>query len=260
MSTDASPKAPALPASARGLSIVCMVPTYDEVENILLLARELLALGPEVSVLVVDDDSPDGTWKLVRDAGEPRLALLHRTTDRGRGSAGRAGYARALELGADLVVEMDADFSHHPRFVPAMVARMLEPLDDGSEVGLVLGSRGVSGGTDLDRGVLRRWITLLANFYIRTTLGVRTRDCNSGFRCWRRSTLERIDVGGLREVGPAIVQETLFKTARAGIAIAEVPIEFVDRERGDSTLTIAILLRSLGIVMLLRLRAMTGRL
>ena len=109
------------------LSIICTVPTYDEAENILLLSEQLLALGPKVQVVVIDDNSPDGTWKLVGQAAEtePRLRLLHRITDRGRGSAGREGFLLALKLGADLVIEMDADFSHHPRFVPDMVEEIL---------------------------------------------------------------------------------------------------------------------------------------
>jgi dolichol-phosphate mannosyltransferase len=253
---------PTLPEAARELRIVCTVPTYNEAENIELLAAELLALGPGVEVVVVDDDSPDGTWQLVETAArsEPRLHLLHRTSDRGRGSAGRDGFVRALELGADLVVEMDADFSHHPRFVPSMVARCLERAPNGSEIGLVLGSRGVPGGTDLDRSVLRRIVTLLANLYIRVLLGVSVRDCNSGFRCWRRSTLERIRVAETFSPGPAIVQELLFKTARAGIAIGEVPIEFVDRVRGDSTLTLKILLQGYTMVLRLRWMALTGKL
>lgn len=239
--------------------IVCTVPTYNEAENVLDLARELLALGPDYAVLVVDDDSPDGTWRLVRDAAvdEPRLHLLHRTEDRGRGTAGRDGFLRALEMGAEVVVEMDADFSHPPRHVPELVAALDGP--DGPR-GLVLGSRGVAGGTDHDRGLLRRWITVLANLYIRVLLGVSVRDCNSGFRCWRADTLRAIDVGRTFSRGPAIVQELLFKTARAGIAIGEVPIQFVDRTRGESTLTLRILFQGYTTVLKLRWMALLGRL
>ncbi|QDU68019.1 polyprenol monophosphomannose synthase [Engelhardtia mirabilis] len=243
--------------------VVCTVPTYNEAENILDLSRELLALGPEFEVLVIDDDSPDGTWKLVAEAAktEPRLHLLHRTVDRGRGAAGRDGFVRALEMGADVVVEMDADFSHHPRFVPAMLAR-LNTVDarSGAELGLVLGSRGVSGGSDADRGALRQVITKAANLYIRLLLGVPVADCNSGFRCWRASTLRAIEVEKTFSPGPAIVQELLFKTARAGIGIAEIPIEFVDRVRGESTLTMRILLQGYTTVLKLRWMALTGRL
>lgn len=237
--------------------VVCTVPTYNEAENILDLSRELLALGPHFEVLVVDDDSPDGTWKLVRDAGadEPRLHLLHRTTDRGRGAAGRDGFVRALEMGADIVIEMDADFSHHPRFVPDMILAM-----QAGNLGLVLGSRSVSGGRDADRGFLRRIITVIANLYIRILLGVPVHDCNSGFRCWRADTLRKIRVEDTFSPGPAIVQELLFKTARAGIPMGEIPIEFVDRTRGESTLNMRILIQGYTTVLKLRWMALWGRL
>jgi len=239
--------------------IICTVPTYNEAENIVPLATELLALGPQFEVLVVDDDSPDGTSPLVEAAaaGEPRLHLLCRKTDRGRGAAGRDGFVKALEMGADIVIEMDADFSHHPRFVPSMIERLDRP---GAEAGLVLGSRGVEGGTDADRGFLRQLVTVFANLYIRILLGVSVRDCNSGFRCWRASTLRTIQVEQTFSQGPAIVQELLFKTARAGIPIGEVPIEFIDRVRGDSTLTFGILLRGYTTVLKLRWMAITGKL
>lgn len=242
-------------------AVVCTVPTYNEAGNIVQLARELVALGENYRVLVVDDDSPDGTAELVRGEGEPRVSVLLRTEDRGRGRAGRDGFVRALEMGADIVVEMDADFSHRPRHVPELVARLLAPPGPGRPgVGLVLGSRGVPGGADADRGVLRRWITLAANTYIRVLLGLRVRDCNSGFRCWARDTLERIRVDQTFSQGPAIVQELLFKTARAGIGIAEVPIQFVDRVEGDSTLTFQKLLKGYTTVLELRWMALRGRL
>ena len=254
--------APAPPDPGRP-QIVCTVPTYDEAENILDLSRALLALRPDLHVLVIDDDSPDGTWKLVRDAGEqePRLHLLHRTTDRGRGRAGRDGFVRALELGAEVVVEMDADFSHHPRFIPAMLER-LEQTDPkrGEPYGLVLGSRGVEGGSDADRGLARQAITKLANLYIRILLGIPVADCNSGFRCWRAETLRRIRVEDTFSPGPAIVQELLYKTARAKIPISEVGIEFVDRERGESTLNMRILLQGYTTVLKLRWMSLVGRL
>jgi len=247
-------------ASAPGSrKVVCTVPTYNEAENILPLARELLALDQALEVLVIDDDSPDGTWRLVAEAArsEPRLHLLHRTQERGRGAAGRDGFVQALRMGADVVVEMDGDFSHQPRFVPDLIERLDRP---GAEVGLVLGSRAVSGGRDADRGRLRRLVTRAANLYIRVLLGVPVRDCNSGFRCWRRSTLEAIDVGATFSRGPAIVQELLFKTARRAIPMAEVPIDFVDRVRGESNLTLRILMQGYTTVMALRWMALRGKL
>lgn len=237
--------------------VICTVPTFNEAENIVPLCDALLALGDHVQVLVVDDRSPDGTWRLVqeRSAQEPRLHLLLRDRDPGRGRAGRDGFVRALELGAEVVVEMDADFSHQPGYIPEMVARLRQ---DG--LGLVLGSRGVPGGQDADRALLRRWLTLAANAYIRIVLGLGVRDGNSGFRVWRRETLERIDVGATFSVGPAIVQELLFKAARAGIPIGEHPITFVDRQAGESTLTLRRLMSGYFMVLKLRWMALRGEL
>jgi len=240
--------------------IVCTVPTFNEVENVVDLADALLAHGENVEVLVIDDDSPDGTATAVRaaQATRPRLHLLHRTTDRGRGAAGRDGFLRALEMGADVVVEMDADFSHHPRYLPLLVETLLA--ERTPPLGLVIGSRAVAGGTDDDRGIVRRAITRLANAYIRLLLGLDVRDCNAGYRCWRANTLRRIEVEKTFSKGPAIVQELLFKTARAGIAIAEMPIEFVDRKKGESTLTWRTLLTGYTTVLELRLKSLLGRL
>lgn len=238
--------------------VICTLPTYNEAGNVLRLARELLALGPEYEVLVIDDDSPDGTWRLVEEesAREPRLHLLHRTTDRGRGRAGRDGFVKALAMGAEAVVEMDADYSHHPSYVPAMVAELGGP----GEVGLVLGSRGVEGGRDAERTWLRQLLTVAANAYIRIVLGIRVRDCNSGFRAWRRETLERIRVAETFSAGPAIVQELLYKTTRARVRIVELPIAFRNREEGESTLTLRALLRGYTTVLELRWMALRGKL
>lgn len=246
-------------ASSRARRVVCTLPTFNEAENVGPLAREILALDPSYEVLVIDDDSPDGTWRVVAAAieAEPRLHLLHRTSDRGRGRAGRAGFLRALEMGADVVIEMDADHSHQPRYIPELVAAMDAA---GDRIGLVLGSRAIAGGLDADRALWRRWLTVCANLYIRVLLGVRVKDCNSGFRCWRRSTLEAIDVARAFSPGPAIVQELLFKTARAKIGIAEVPIAFANRLHGESTLTLRLLLQGYTTVLRLRWLSLLGRL
>lgn len=250
----------ALPTTERHRpAVVVTLPTYNESGNILPLVAELLALGPGFEVIVIDDHSPDLTWKIVGEAAErePRLHLIDRTSDRGRGRSGRDGFVRALELGANVVIEMDADFSHQPRYIPQMI-RVLAA--SNPPVGLVLGSRAADGGKDADRGLLRRWITKLANAYIRVFLGVPVRDCNSGFRAWKRSTLEAIRVHETFSPGPAIVQELLFKTARARIGIAEVPIEFQNRLHGESTLTVRLLLQGYFAVLKLRVMAWTGRL
>ena len=249
---------PAGAGSRTSAAVVCTLPTFNESGNILALARVLLALGPGYEVLVIDDDSPDGTWRLVEEAAraEPRLHLLHRTADKGRGRSGRDGFVRALEMGARVVIEMDADFSHQPRYIPSLIRR----LNSAPAVGLVLGSRAVEGGRDADRGLGRRLITKLANLYIRVLLGVRVRDCNSGFRAWKRETLEAIRVGETFSPGPAIVQELLFKTARARIGIDEVPIDFANRLHGESTLTFGKLLTGYTTVLKLRWLALIGKL
>lgn len=250
--------APSAPDAVRRPAVVVTVPTFNEAANIGSLLDGLLALGPGFQVLVIDDDSPDGTWRVVgeRAARDPRVHLLHRREDKGRGRSGRDGFVRALELGAPVVVEMDADHSHQPRYIPEMIRR----LNGGpTPVGLVLGSRATAGGRDADRGVVRRAITKLANLYIRVVLGVRVRDCNSGFRAWRRETLQAIRVGETFSAGPAIVQELLFKTARAEIGIAEVPIEFQNRAAGESTLTFGKLLSGYVTVLKLRWLSLTGR-
>jgi len=214
--------------------VVAMIPTYNEAENIRDLVRAILALPLEVDleILVADDDSPDGTAAAVRElaAADPRVHLLLRTKRRGRGTGGIDGFKAALGLGADLVVEMDGDFSHQPRFIPALVAA-------ARDYDLVLGSRLVKGGRDADRGPVRRFITVLISIFIRRLFRIRVKDVSSGFRCFRRELLEAIDLEDLISVGPSVVLETLRKAQLLGFRIGEVPIEFVDRTRGRTKLS-----------------------
>jgi dolichol-phosphate mannosyltransferase len=184
-------------------------------------------------------------------AADPRVHLLHRTTDRGRGRAGAAAFAWALERGYDLVFEMDADFSHHPRHLPAMIAA-LEHAD------VVLGSRQVPGGQDIGRPAWRVWLTRASNLYVRLVLGVPVRDCNSGYRGFRRGALAAIDAGRAFSPGPAIVHELLYKARRKRLAMAEIPIRFVEREQGTSTLTFRTLVRSYVTILRLRWLGLTG--
>jgi len=233
--------------------IVAMLPTYNEAENICGLVRALLDLGPNYEVLVVDDDSPDGTWRIVEETGREfpgRVHLVRRMGERGRGSAGVRGFVEALRLGADLVVEMDADWSHHPRFIPEMVEAARGPR--GADV--VVGSRLAAGGGEVGRSPLRKWITLGANFYIRTVLGLSVRDCTSGFRVFKRRALEAIDLAHLNSDGPAIVQEVLMACKSKGFSFAEVPILFEPRRAGRSTFNTRILLAGLWAVLRFRLR------
>ncbi len=237
------------------MKIVVTVPTYNEIENIESLARAILEQDPRIEVLVADDDSPDGTAAAVAAlaAREPRVHLLLRRQDRGRGRAGRDAFAWALAHGADLAFEMDADWSHDPSHLPAMIAAL-------QRHDVVLGSRQVPGGADIGRPALRRWLTRLSNLYVRLLLGVPVRDCNSGYRGFRASALRAIDVERAFSPGPAIVHELLYKARCRGLSIAEVPIRFRERERGSSTLTFATLLRSYVAILRLKVLGVTGRL
>jgi dolichol-phosphate mannosyltransferase len=236
------------------VKVVVTIPTYNEIENIERLAKEILALDERFELLVADDDSPDGTWREVARLREtePRIHLLHRTTDRGRGSAGRDAFVWAIDHGADVIFEMDADFSHQPRFMPAM----LESLGTAD---VVLGSRQVRGGKDIGRPILRVWLTHMSNLFVRIVLWLPARDCNSGFRVFRRSALLAVDVASTFSTGPDIVHEVLYKAHLKRLTIAEVPIDFVERKRGSSTLTFATLLRSYVSVLRLKWLGITGR-
>jgi dolichol-phosphate mannosyltransferase len=235
--------------------LVIMIPTYDERENIGELVRDILALPMEcdLDVLVVDDDSPDGTAEVVAEIGrrEPRVHILVRREARGRGLAGIEGFRRSLDLGADFVIEMDGDGSHQPAYIPAL-------LDGARRADLVLGSRFVAGGRDADRSLVRRSITFLVRRFIRRLFGFSVKDVSSGFRCFRREVLERIGLDGLVSTGPSVVLEILYKTARLGFTMSEVPIVFVDRKKGRTKLTGRTLLKTL--LMALRIKRMYRRL
>jgi dolichol-phosphate mannosyltransferase len=234
---------------------VIVIPTYNEAPNLERLVREIRRLTPDASILVVDDRSPDGTGEIAdRLAAEDRaVRVLHRDPPRGRGLAGRDGFLEALRLGADVVVEMDADFSHDPRLLP----RFFAAIENGADV--VLGSRFVAGGSDRDRSVWRRGVTMLANTYIRAVLGVTVGDCNSGYRCFRRRTLEAIRPETLTSAGPSIVQEVLYRVHRAGARIEEIPLEFFDRKGGESKLGLRLLFDGYVMILRLRLLALFGR-
>lgn len=227
------------------MKILAMLPTYNEADNICALMDELLALDPRLDVLVIDDNSPDGTWRLVQERSEadPRVRLIHRTKEKGRGTAGLAGFAYARDHGYDLAVEMDADFSHHPRFV----LPLLEPLERG-EADAVVGSRLVPGGGESGRHGLRRLITLAANWYIRLMLRLPVRDCTTGFRTYNRRALEAIPWENLNATGPEIVQEVLIEARRAGLRVVERPIWFEERRAGESTFNSRIMARSFAYV------------
>ena len=214
-----------------------VVPTYNEAANVEPLVDALYALGVEgLQVLIVDDQSPDGTAERVRRLRErhPGLRLLERSGPAGRGLAGRDAFLYALHRRVPAVLEMDADFSHQPRHVPQLLAAL-------AHADVAIGSRCAAGGSDRDRGTLRRLLTFCANAYARRLLRLPVDDTNSGFRAFTLKAIEAIDPATLRSRGPSILHEVLFRAARAGLAIREVPIEFVDRKAGRSKLNLAIL-------------------
>ena len=214
---------------------VVMIPTYNEAENIAALIAAILGLGiAGLEVLVVDDGSPDGTAAIALDlAGrDGRVKLFNRKGPAGRGLAGRDGFIYALENGADFLVEMDGDFSHQPKHVPALLAAM-------ADCDLAIGSRLIPGGSDWDRPLFRRWLTVAANGYARFLLRLPVADTNSGFRYFSRRALQAVRPASLNSKGPAILHETLYRARLAGLRFKEVPIEFIDRKKGDSKLDLS---------------------
>ncbi len=229
---------------------IVTLPTYNEAENIGPLVRELRGQGFEV--LVADDNSPDGTWRQVEELAraDAGVHLLLRREKKGRGYAGAEAFVRALELGAERIVEMDADFSHQPRFIP----ELLRALDGGADV--AVGSRLVPGGQDVGRAWFRVLLTRFSCFYARLVLGLPIRDTNSGFRAYTRTAMERIEPATLISAGPSIVHEVFARARRRGLRLAEVPIVFVERQRGTSELTVGRLLD--GFVKVWRIRKLVG--
>jgi dolichol-phosphate mannosyltransferase len=235
---------------------ICL-PTYNEREN---LERMVHALGEVLregdQVLVIDDGSPDGTGELA-----DRLAValsyvgvLHRTSKEGLGPAYLAGFRRALADNAELVLEMDCDFSHDPGDVPRLIAAAERGAD------LVLGSRYVSGGSIPNWGLARRAISRGGNLYAQVFLQSRIRDLTGGFKCFRRRVLETIPLDAIDSKGYAFQIETTYRATRAGFTVQEVPISFTDREQGVSKMNGAIVVEAVWKVPLLRLRALAGRL
>jgi dolichol-phosphate mannosyltransferase len=212
-------------------------------------------LGPEGRVLVIDDNSPDGTGEIAdRLAGElPFVSVLHRERKEGLGPAYIAGFHRALAEGADLILEMDCDFSHDPEAVPRLI-------EAAREADLVLGSRYVPGGSVGNWGRGRLLVSSGGSLYARLLLGVPVRDLTGGFKCYRRAVLETIDLDAIHSRGYAFQIETTYRALRKGFRVVEVPISFVDREVGGSKMSRAIVLEAIWKVPLLRLAGVLGRL
>ena len=234
-------------------AVVCL-PTYNEREN---LEPMLRALGDkDVHVLVIDDNSPDGTGELADRlaAGLDYVEVLHRDRKEGLGPAYLAGFHRALSGDAELVLEMDCDFSHDPNDVPRLIAAVAGGAD------VALGSRYVPGGGVRNWGLLRRVISAGGSLYARVVLGVQVRDLTGGFKCYRRSVLETIELDSIHSKGYAFQIETTYRALRAGFEVVEVPITFADREVGGSKMSKGIVVEGIWKVPRLRLAALLGRL
>ena len=233
---------------------VCL-PTYNERENLEPMVSALgRVLGEEGVVLVIDDSSPDGTGAIADRLAEAHdwVHVLHRSRKEGLGPAYLAGFARALELGADLILEMDCDFSHDP----ADVRRLTAAADSAD---LVIGSRYVPGGGTRNWGLLRRLISRGGSLYAQILLGVPVHDLTGGFKCYRREVLETIDLGAIHSKGYAFQIETTYRAIRAGFRVVEVPIVFVDRQVGGSKMSRSIVLEAVWKVPLLRLSTLRAR-
>jgi dolichol-phosphate mannosyltransferase len=224
-----------------------VIPTYNERENIAALIPRILE-QPRLRVLVVDDNSPDGTADVVRALGEadPRVGLLRRAGKQGLGTAYVAGFRRALAEGAEYIFEMDADFSHDPAYLPQLLEAAEHRYD------LALGSRYVPGGGTTDWGAIRQLISRGGNLYARAILGLPVVDATGGFRCYRRAVLERLDLSAIRSNGYSFQIELVYRTMQAGFRIGEVPIIFPDRRVGQSKMSRRIVLEALVTVWRLR--------
>jgi dolichol-phosphate mannosyltransferase len=210
-----------------------VIPTYNERENIELLVNEILSLDTPVDVIVVDDNSPDGTGDLVDkmvDTHPDRVHAIHRPAKLGLGTAHIAGFKLALGQDAERVLSMDADFSHHPRYIPAMLAK-------SQEVDLVIGSRYVKGGGTRFCSWKRQALSLGANTFAKTLLGLRARDCTAGFRCYRREVLLSINLDDIFSNGYSFLIEMIYRSKLRGWSVAEVPIIFEDRRHGTSKIS-----------------------
>lgn len=229
--------------------IIVVVPTYNERENLPILAQGIL-VHPGFGLLVVDDGSPDGTGDLADQLAREnpgRVEVMHRTGPRGLGRSYVDGLQQALARGARLVFQMDADLSHNPEYLPALAAA-------ADRFDLVIGSRYLMGVSVVNWPLHRIFLSAFANRYVRAITGVSATDCTSGFRCWRREALEQLPLDSMVSNGYAFIVEMLFEAARRGCRIGEVPIIFVERRQGQSKVSGRVLAESLIVPWRLRLR------
>ncbi|MCE5270279.1 polyprenol monophosphomannose synthase [bacterium] len=232
-----------------------VTPTYNEKENLERLVAQVLAVDPCLELLVVDDNSPDGTGRIadsLAEASGGRVHVLHRAGKLGLGSAYREGFHWALERDYELVFEMDADFSHDPRY-------LADFLRASEEADLVIGSRYVSGINVVNWPLSRLMLSYGASFYTRVITGLPVRDPTGGFKCFRREVLAALDLDGIQSEGYSFQIEVNFKVWRKGLRIKEIPIIFIDRHSGSSKMNRRIILEAVWMVWWLKLQAILGR-
>ena len=239
-----------------GDSTWVVVPTYNEAENLRPLTVAILAALPTATILVVDDSSPDGTGAIADElaAADPRVRVRHRAAKQGLGRAYLDGFSVALSGGAGVVVQMDADFSHDPTSLPALVA----PIERG-EADLVIGSRYTSGGGVVDWGIGRRVISRCGSIFAKVVLGLRPNDLTGGFKAWRGPTLAALPFAGIHAGGYVFQIEMTFRASRNGARIREVPITFHDRRVGQSKMSRRIVVEAFVVVVQLRLEELLAR-
>jgi len=244
----------------RDSSTLVVIATYNEIENLPRLTDEVFRHASDVDVLVVDDNSPDGTgdWCDERAATDRRIHVIHRPGKLGLGSATITGLRYAIEHAYAYVLVMDADFSHHPRYIPALRARM-NPDDGESAADVVIGSRYVKGGGVEGWPFGRRLASRAINAYARNLLGLGLRDCSGAFRCFRTELLKQIDFDAMHSQGYAFLEEILWHLKRKGARFGEEPIVFVDRQKGRSKINTREALAALWVILRLGLRNWAGR-
>lgn len=237
------------------LKAFVIIPTYNEKDNVCALANAVLGQHPDLQILFVDDNSPDGTGSIIDDlvAGNDRIHVLHRSGKLGLGSAYREGFKAALVMGADYLLEMDADFSHDPGTLPLF----LSAINDSD---LVIGSRYINGVSVVNWPIRRLILSYFASVYTRWITGLRVSDCTSGFKCFRRSTIEAIDLARVTSDGYSFQIEMNYRCMEKGLRITEIPIIFIDRHAGSSKMSGKIVREAVTLVWKLRLGTILSRL
>lgn len=238
----------------QGKPVTCLVAlaTYNEIENLPALTGEIFVALPHVQLLVVDDNSPDGTgrWCQQRAANDDRVTCLLRPAKQGLGTAAVACMRYAIEHEFDLLLTMDADFSHHPRYL----SKLISPLQQSGDVDVVIGSRYVQGGGVRHWPLYRRVMSRAINWYARSLLGISARDCSGAFRCYRVAKLKELDLDTIQSVGYSYPEEVLWRLKGVGARVTEVPIVFADREAGSTKINLGESIRALGLLLKLALQ------